>query len=179
MEELARQKVTDIHDLNAILRLTDFGKLGGKIWKILYELNSSPQLKARIVMPGKYIPVSYTHLDVYKRQDKVREGISYRVRHQHVPFTFSIILVCQHKTELLEFIESFAYLAYHVCIGTSRDKHLEQLMFRLAKGTHDIHRSRKNSLSHPPGCLFLIQVRTYIQVQFLRNSSIRCFAMQL
>ena len=55
MEELARQKVTDIHDLNAILRLTDFGKLGGKIWKILYELNSSPQLKARIVMPGKYI----------------------------------------------------------------------------------------------------------------------------
>ena len=36
-------------------RLTDFGKLGGKIWKILYELNSSPQLKARIVMPGKYI----------------------------------------------------------------------------------------------------------------------------
>ena len=55
MEELARQKVTDTHDLNAILRLTDFGKLGGKIWKILYELNSSPQLKARIVMPGKYI----------------------------------------------------------------------------------------------------------------------------
>lgn len=55
MEELARQKVTDIHDLNAILRLTDFGKLGGKIWKILYELNSSPQLKACIVMPVKYI----------------------------------------------------------------------------------------------------------------------------
>ena len=116
---------------------------------------------------------------IHKLRDKVREGISYRVRHQHVPFTFSIILVCQHKTELLEFIESFAYLAYHVCIGTSRDKHLEQLMFRLAKGTHDIHRSRKNSLSHQPGCLFLIQVRTYIQVQFLRNSSIRCFAMQL
>ena len=55
MEELARQKVTAIHELNAILRLTDFGKLGGKIWKILYELNSSPQLKARILMPGKYI----------------------------------------------------------------------------------------------------------------------------
>lgn len=53
MEELARQKVTDIHDLNAILRLTDFGKLGGKIWKILYELNSSPQLKARIVILWK------------------------------------------------------------------------------------------------------------------------------
>ena len=33
MEELARQKVTDIHDLNAILRLTDFGKLEGKSGK--------------------------------------------------------------------------------------------------------------------------------------------------
>lgn len=55
LEELARQKVTVVHELNAILRLTDFGKLGGKIWKILYELNSSPQLKARIFMPGKYI----------------------------------------------------------------------------------------------------------------------------
>lgn len=55
MEELERQKITDIHELNAILRLTDFGRLGGKIWKILYELNSSPQMKARILMPGKYI----------------------------------------------------------------------------------------------------------------------------
>ncbi|WP_294593939.1 Lin1244/Lin1753 domain-containing protein [uncultured Bacteroides sp.] len=55
IEELARQKVTVIRELNAILQLTDFGKLGGKIWKILYELNSSPQLKARIIMPGKYI----------------------------------------------------------------------------------------------------------------------------
>lgn len=55
VEELARQKITVVHELNAILRLTDFGKLGGKIWKILYELNSSPQLKARIMMPGKYI----------------------------------------------------------------------------------------------------------------------------
>lgn len=55
MEELARQKVTVIHEQNAILRLTDFGKLGGKIWKILYDLNSSPQLKAKIMMPGKYI----------------------------------------------------------------------------------------------------------------------------
>lgn len=55
LEELARQKVTVIQELNAILSLTDFGKLGGKIWKILYELNSSPQLKARIIMPGKYI----------------------------------------------------------------------------------------------------------------------------
>ncbi len=41
MEEL-EGKSNYIHDLNAILRLTDFGKLGGKIWKILYELNSSP-----------------------------------------------------------------------------------------------------------------------------------------
>lgn len=55
IEELARQKITVVRELNAILRLTDFGKLGGKIWKILYELNSSPQLKARIIMPGKYI----------------------------------------------------------------------------------------------------------------------------
>lgn len=54
MEELVRQKVTSVQDVNAILRLTDFGKLGGKIWKILYEINSSPQLKARIIMPGKY-----------------------------------------------------------------------------------------------------------------------------
>ena len=74
---------------------------------------------------------------IHKLRDKVREGISYRVRHQHVPFTFSIILVCQHKTELLEFIESFAYLAYHVCIGTDRDKLLKQLMFRLAKRIAD------------------------------------------
>lgn len=55
MEELERQKITVVRELNAILRLTDFGKLGGKIWKVLYELNSSPQLKARIIMPGKYI----------------------------------------------------------------------------------------------------------------------------
>ena len=55
MEELQRQKVTVIKEINAILRLTDFGKLKGKIWKILYDINNSPQMKARIVMPGKYI----------------------------------------------------------------------------------------------------------------------------
>ncbi len=55
MEELKRQKVTVIKEINAILRLTDFGKLKGKIWKILYDINNSPQMKARIVMPGKYI----------------------------------------------------------------------------------------------------------------------------
>lgn len=55
MEELQRQKVTVVKEINAILRLTDFGKLKGKIWKILYDINNSPQLKARIVMPGKYI----------------------------------------------------------------------------------------------------------------------------
>ena len=54
-EYTLNRQTHNYHDLNAILRLTDFGKLGGKIWKILYELNSSPQLKARIVMPGKYI----------------------------------------------------------------------------------------------------------------------------
>ena len=53
--ELERQKVASIKEKNAILRLTDFGKLGGKIWKIIYDINSSPQMKARIVMPGKYI----------------------------------------------------------------------------------------------------------------------------
>lgn len=50
MEELQRQKVTVIKEINAILRLTDFGKLKGKIWKILYDINNSPQMKARIVM---------------------------------------------------------------------------------------------------------------------------------
>ena len=55
MEELQRQKVTVIKEINAILRLTDFGKLKGRIWKILYDINNSPQMKARIVMPGKYI----------------------------------------------------------------------------------------------------------------------------
>ncbi|MEQ3236994.1 hypothetical protein, partial [Bacteroides cellulosilyticus] len=55
MEELQRQKVTVVKEINAILRLTDFGKLKGKIWKILYDINNSPQMKARIVMPGKYI----------------------------------------------------------------------------------------------------------------------------
>ena len=55
MEELKRQKVTVVKEINAILRLTDFGKLKGKIWKILYDINNSPQMKARIVMPGKYI----------------------------------------------------------------------------------------------------------------------------
>ena len=53
--ELERQKVASIKEKNAILRLTDFGRLGGKIWKIIYDINSSPQMKARIVMPGKYI----------------------------------------------------------------------------------------------------------------------------
>ena len=43
MEELQRQKVTVIKEINAILRLTDFGKLKGKIWKILYDINNSPQ----------------------------------------------------------------------------------------------------------------------------------------
>ena len=55
MEELKRQKVTVVKEINAILRLTDFGKLKGKIWKILYDINNSPQMKARIMMPGKYI----------------------------------------------------------------------------------------------------------------------------
>ena len=55
VEELQRQKVTVIKEINAILRLTDFGKLKGRIWKILYDINNSPQMKARIVMPGKYI----------------------------------------------------------------------------------------------------------------------------
>lgn len=55
LEELERQKVTSIRDINAILRLTDFGRLGEKIWKILYDINNSPQTKARIIMPGKYI----------------------------------------------------------------------------------------------------------------------------
>ena len=55
IEELERQKVASIKEKNAILRLTDFGRLGGKIWKIIYDINSSPQMKARIVMPGKYI----------------------------------------------------------------------------------------------------------------------------
>ena len=55
MEELKRHKVTVVKEINAILRLTDFGKLKGKIWKILYDINNSPQMKARIVMPGKYI----------------------------------------------------------------------------------------------------------------------------
>ena len=55
MEELKRQKVTVVKEINAILRLTDFGKLKGKIWKILYDINNSPQMKARIVMPRKYI----------------------------------------------------------------------------------------------------------------------------
>lgn len=54
-EELARQKVTSAHELNAIFRLSDFGRLGGKVWKILYDLNNSPQMRARIMMPGKYI----------------------------------------------------------------------------------------------------------------------------
>ena len=53
--ELERQKVTSLKEKNAILRLTDFGRLGGKIWKIIYDINNSPQMKARIVMPGKYI----------------------------------------------------------------------------------------------------------------------------
>ena len=53
--ELERQKVASIKEKNAILRLTDFGRLGGKIWKIIYDINNSPQMKARIVMPGKYI----------------------------------------------------------------------------------------------------------------------------
>ncbi len=53
--ELERQKVTSIKEKNAILKLTDFGRLGGKIWKIIYDINNSPQMKARIVMPGKYI----------------------------------------------------------------------------------------------------------------------------
>lgn len=55
MEELERQKVTSVKEKNAILRLTDFGRLGGQIWKVLYDINNSPQMKARIVMPGKYI----------------------------------------------------------------------------------------------------------------------------
>ena len=55
IEELERQKVTSLKEKNAILRLTDFGRLGGKIWKIIYDINNSPQMKARIVMPGKYI----------------------------------------------------------------------------------------------------------------------------
>ena len=55
MEELQRQKVTVVKEINAILRLTDFGKLKGKIWKVLYDINNSPQMKARIMMPGKYI----------------------------------------------------------------------------------------------------------------------------
>lgn len=53
--EWERQKVASIKEKNAILRLTDFGRLGGKIWKIIYDINNSPQMKARIVMPGKYI----------------------------------------------------------------------------------------------------------------------------
>ena len=55
IEELERQKVTSLKEKNAILRLTDFGRLGGKIWKIIYDINNSPQMKARIVMPGKYL----------------------------------------------------------------------------------------------------------------------------
>ena len=55
IEELERQKVTSLKEKNAILKLTDFGRLGGKIWKIIYDINNSPQMKARIVMPGKYI----------------------------------------------------------------------------------------------------------------------------
>ena len=47
MEELQRQKVTVIKEINAILRLTDFGKLKGKIWKILYDINNSPQMHLR------------------------------------------------------------------------------------------------------------------------------------
>lgn len=62
MEELARQKVTDIHDLNAILRLTDFGKLGGKIWKILYELNSS-------------LPTESPHRDARKVHTEITQGL--------------------------------------------------------------------------------------------------------
>ena len=49
------EKVTSLKEKNAILKLTDFGRLGGKIWKIIYDINNSPQMKARIVMPGKYI----------------------------------------------------------------------------------------------------------------------------
>ena len=48
-------EAASIKEKNAILRLTDFGRLGGKIWKIIYDINSSPQMKARIIMPGKYI----------------------------------------------------------------------------------------------------------------------------
>lgn len=55
IEELTRLKVTVVHEKNAILRLSDYGKLGGKIWKIIYDLNNSPQMRARIIMPGKYI----------------------------------------------------------------------------------------------------------------------------
>lgn len=55
LEELERMKVTSVKEKNAILVLTDFGRIGGKIWKILYDINNSPVIKARIVMPGKYI----------------------------------------------------------------------------------------------------------------------------
>lgn len=54
LEELKRRKITDVKDLNAILRLSDFGRLKGKIWKILYELNTT-RLGTQIAMPGKYI----------------------------------------------------------------------------------------------------------------------------
>ena len=84
---------------------------------------------------------------IHKLRDKVREGISYRVRHQHVPFTFSIHPRMSAQDRTSGVYREFCVSCVHVCIGTSRDKHLEQLMFRLAKGTHDIHRSRKNSLS--------------------------------
>lgn len=55
LEELQRLKVTCVKEKNAILKLTDYGRIGGKIWKILYDINNSPVVKARIVMPGKYI----------------------------------------------------------------------------------------------------------------------------
>ena len=54
IEELQRHKITDITDINILLRLSDFGRLGGKIWKLLYDLNTT-RLNSKIVMPGKYI----------------------------------------------------------------------------------------------------------------------------
>ena len=41
MEELARQKVTDIHDLNAILRLSQILENWEENLKILYELKTA------------------------------------------------------------------------------------------------------------------------------------------
>ena len=59
----------EVKDINAILRLSNFGEVGDPVWQAVYDINNSG---GRIKQPGKYI---YSVINKYRRNSQISSAL--------------------------------------------------------------------------------------------------------